>query len=356
VVPTGGNRDRMQEVRGVDGRAMSRSGRPGKVRVAVVGAGLMGRWHAYFARRAGAEVSAIVDCRNAAAASLASKLRAQPAAKLSEVFRRSPPDVVHICTPAETHEELAAEALDQGAHIIVEKPVAPTLAATQRLLSRAALSGRLLVPVHQFPFQCGFGRLLTEQAQIGALRSVEWVAFSNAADGRPGPARKAALLDILAHAPSLLLPFGLLDSLETLALRRFTNDAVELCGTNGPTQVTLQIDLCCRPVQNELHVFGDRGVAVADLFHGYSFIDCAPTTRGAKLCRPFRLAGRRLWSASANLVERAVRRELAYPGLGALLGTVYEAIHTGAPTPVSPSEALASAALCQRVWEVAHRS
>ena len=37
------------------------------------------------------------------------------------------PDVVHICTPHDTHVPLALEALSHGAHVLLEKPVAHTI-------------------------------------------------------------------------------------------------------------------------------------------------------------------------------------------------------------------------------------
>src|SRR3972149_10255222 len=41
------------------------------------------------------------------------------------------PDVVHVLTPPHTHAALATDCLDAGAHVVVEKPVAPTSAHCQ---------------------------------------------------------------------------------------------------------------------------------------------------------------------------------------------------------------------------------
>jgi UDP-N-acetyl-2-amino-2-deoxyglucuronate dehydrogenase len=44
------------------------------------------------------------------------------------------PDVVHISTPHHTHAGLAVDALAAGVHVVLEKPVAATLAEADRLL------------------------------------------------------------------------------------------------------------------------------------------------------------------------------------------------------------------------------
>lgn len=56
------------------------------------------------------------------------------------------PDVVHICTPHDQHASLAVDFLARGVHVIVEKPLAHTVAEGQRLVE-AAESGTAKIAV-----------------------------------------------------------------------------------------------------------------------------------------------------------------------------------------------------------------
>jgi predicted dehydrogenase len=47
------------------------------------------------------------------------------------------PDVVHICTPHDQHVPVAIDALERGAHVLMEKPVAHTVDEAQRLVTAA---------------------------------------------------------------------------------------------------------------------------------------------------------------------------------------------------------------------------
>ena len=48
------------------------------------------------------------------------------------------PDVVHVCTPHDTHVPIALEALAHGAHVLLEKPVAHTIGDASRLVDALA--------------------------------------------------------------------------------------------------------------------------------------------------------------------------------------------------------------------------
>lgn len=51
------------------------------------------------------------------------------------------PDFVDIITPPETHQEMCAEAAARGIHIICQKPLAPTLAESRRIVEKAHEAG-----------------------------------------------------------------------------------------------------------------------------------------------------------------------------------------------------------------------
>src|SRR5688572_21033608 len=55
------------------------------------------------------------------------------------------PDAVCISTYSETHAEFAIAALEAGAHVFLEKPVADTIASAERVIEAAARAKRALV-------------------------------------------------------------------------------------------------------------------------------------------------------------------------------------------------------------------
>lgn len=61
-------------------------------------------------------------------------------------------DAVIIATPATTHHAIAKAALRAGKHVLVEKPLAATVAQSDDLLEEARRAGRLLMVDHTFPY------------------------------------------------------------------------------------------------------------------------------------------------------------------------------------------------------------
>lgn len=64
-------------------------------------------------------------------------------------IRQSGCDVVAVLTPPDTHCEITVHALEQGCHVLVEKPMAPSLAECDTMLAAARRTGRLLQVVFQ---------------------------------------------------------------------------------------------------------------------------------------------------------------------------------------------------------------
>lgn len=309
----------------------------------------MGGWHARYGARAGADIVAVVDRDVAAAQRLASKFGAAAFTPEQDWLRLSTPELVHLCTPRDTHFELARAALQSGLHVLVEKPVASTLLEARELAALAETRKRLLVPVHQFPFQNGFRKLAALLGSLAPLRSVEFVTFTGGATHARGAERKAIALEILPHAVSLFRGLGFALPAESFVTERFSEDVLELSAQAGPTRLSVRIDLCARPTCNELRVAGDGGTAMADLFHGYMTLDRASVGKLSKLLRPFRNAARTASAACANLGQRALGGEPAYPGLLALISQVYQAASPGHSPPIEAAEYLATAALTEQL-------
>src|SRR5262249_55093641 len=98
------------------------SARP--LRVAIIGAGLMGYWHGRAARHVGSQVVAVVDPDAKRAKALARACRAAAAATDVSELHGGGLDAAHICSPVSTHGALATQALEAGIHALVEKPLA----------------------------------------------------------------------------------------------------------------------------------------------------------------------------------------------------------------------------------------
>ena len=322
-------------------------------RVVIVGAGLMGRWHADAARHAGARLVAIVDPVSDRARAIAGA--ASSACSTLDAALATPVDVVHICTPLESHVALSQQALAAGCHVILEKPATPTLAEAEALAASARAAGRMLVPVHQFVFQNGMRRILARRDGIGPLRHIEFTVCSAGADGKDSVDRDRIAAEIAPHAFSLaraLLQTGMagLDwHLERAAPGewRFSATTTERC------TVAALISMRARPTFATCRVLGEHGGALADLFQGFAVFEPDTASAGYKVMRPLRVGLGTAGASAWQLASRALRRERAYPGLRRLCAATYAAIAGRGAAPFRDDEIVDVAAARERLLTLA---
>ena len=87
-------------------------------------------------------------------------------------------DAVSICLPPAAHAEAAIKALDAGKHVLVEKPMAPSLAECDAMIAAAEKSGKILSPVAQNRFKTPNARVKT-MIQEGAAGKVLYAAVNS---------------------------------------------------------------------------------------------------------------------------------------------------------------------------------
>ena len=117
-----------------------------RLRIGVVGAGHFGRFHALKVAASPRATLAGVHDRDPARAAAVGKEAGAPTLDWPALLGAC--DAVVIATPAETHFSLASEALQAGLHVLVEKPIAASLAEADALASLAARQGRVLQVGH----------------------------------------------------------------------------------------------------------------------------------------------------------------------------------------------------------------
>lgn len=123
-----------------------------RLRIAVVGAGHMGRAHARkvaeLARaQADVELAGVSDLDAARAQALGAELGAPAARDARELFANA--DAAIVAVPTVAHFEVAQAALEAGLHLLLEKPIAATLPEAEALVALAARRGRVLQVGHQ---------------------------------------------------------------------------------------------------------------------------------------------------------------------------------------------------------------
>jgi len=120
------------------------------VKIAVAGAGLIGRRHIELVQASkSCELLAIVD-PSATAIEIARSAGVPLYESLEKLFAQQHPDGVILATPNHLHVENALTCIEQGVTALIEKPVAHTLEEGKRLLEMTERSGaRLLVGHHR---------------------------------------------------------------------------------------------------------------------------------------------------------------------------------------------------------------
>ncbi|MGB7070912.1 MAG: Gfo/Idh/MocA family oxidoreductase [Pyrinomonadaceae bacterium] len=118
-----------------------------KLRLAAIGVGSLGRHHARnyaeLAREGRVEFLGACDADPETSARVASDNGCNSFTDWRTLLGKV--DAVSIATPTETHCEIANEFLEQGVHVLVEKPIALSLSEADKMIAAAKMSGAKLM-------------------------------------------------------------------------------------------------------------------------------------------------------------------------------------------------------------------
>ncbi|HVJ82829.1 MAG TPA: Gfo/Idh/MocA family oxidoreductase [Planctomycetia bacterium] len=161
------------------------------VRIGLVGVGFMGMIH-YLAslKTAGCQVTALCsrdpkkragDWRgiqgNFGPPGTQMDLSAVRAyAALDDLLADPAVDLVDVCLPSDKHAAVAEAALAAGKHVLVEKPIALSLAEADRMVAAAKKANRLLMVAHVLPFFPDFA-VVADAARTGRYGKLRAAQF-----------------------------------------------------------------------------------------------------------------------------------------------------------------------------------
>jgi predicted dehydrogenase len=166
------------------------------LRVAMIGHAFMGNAHSqawrtaphFFDLPAHPEMAVVVGRDAGRAAEAAARLGwAGSSTDWREVVARDDIDVIDICTPGDTHAEIAIAALEAGKHVLCEKPLANSVAEAEAMTAAAeAARSRGVRSMVGFTYRrvpaIALARELVAEGRIGDIRHVraqylqDWIA------------------------------------------------------------------------------------------------------------------------------------------------------------------------------------
>ena len=136
------------------------------IRVLVAGLGTMGRSHALaYALSPEFEVVGLV---NRSPVELPPELAGHTVTPdFHEALARLRPDLVCVATYSDSHADYAVAAMEAGAHVFVEKPLATTVADAERVAEAARRTGRKVVVGYILRHHPSWIRLIEESRALG---------------------------------------------------------------------------------------------------------------------------------------------------------------------------------------------
>ncbi len=169
----------------------------GPLRIGIAGAGHFGRFHALkVAASRRAVLAGLHDPDTARAETVGCEARA-PALPLPDLLAAC--DALVIAAPADAHHALAVQAMQAGRHVLIEKPIAATLAQADELAALAASAGVVLQVGHLL-------RYSAEHAAISArITRPLYIECARIAPFKPRGTDVSVILDLMIHDLDLVL-------------------------------------------------------------------------------------------------------------------------------------------------------
>ena len=152
----------------------------GDLKVAIVGARFAARIvHLPGYQGVGQPVAAICDLDTEVARRIADSFSIENVySDWREMLEKEQPDVVSVCLPNALHREITIGALEAGAHVLCEKPLATTMQEAHEMFDKAREKGKILMAAQLYRQDAG-PRALKRIVDTGVLGEI-YHAESNA--------------------------------------------------------------------------------------------------------------------------------------------------------------------------------
>ncbi len=288
---------------------------------------------------------------------------------LGEMLAEVRPDVVHVLTPPQTHAALAIQAMNAGAHVLVEKPMALSVAEADEMLAAADANGVTLATVHNYIFKPSVARAL-ELVRRGAIGEVvDVTTFYGASDERGSYAGEAVgghwawrlpgglFTNFIPHTIYLLQAFLGDVTVRGAAFGAHRDQdgvASELSalldGERGSG--TMTVSLATKPYIKSVEIHGTRGIVHADLVREVCTVQRTRRAPGmvAKVLFNLDTVWQLLTGTIFSVMQVGLGRWKSMPGLRVLIADLYDSIRRGTPPPVSGEDGRRVVEVMEQVW------
>jgi len=169
-----------------------------KLRVGVIGIGYLGRFHAEkYAAMPGVEIVGLADILLPRAKEWADKLRTAAFSDYRQLLGAV--DAVSVVVPTDLHHRVAKDFLQAGSDVLLEKPIATSVAQAEDLIATARENGRILQVGHLERFN---------PAVVAAREKVRTPLFIESHRLTPFRVRGAevdVVLDLMIHDLDIIL-------------------------------------------------------------------------------------------------------------------------------------------------------
>lgn len=344
------------------------------MKVGIIGAGHIAKVHApIILKQRDVSIVGIADTDIERARATAKELKVSQFYQDAKVMiEEQKPDIVHILSPPQYHAELSIMAMNQGCHVLVEKPMALSMDDAQKMVQVSKENNVRLCVNHNMVFENVVQRAM-ESASAGIIGEIVSVEACYQFDARRYPViledgaeychwtyqmNGGPLQDLMPHPASLVFEF--IPDIKEIqfmgqnrgVLPKGWQDEIRVLINSSSTIGYISISMSEKPDIILFTMKGTKGIIQADLFNDIVTLrkkSALPraVTRGLS---GFQLSTQYLKGFFRNIFKFIKGRIDKSNGVGPLISKLYESIRNGGETPISFDKSLRVVELMTRIW------
>ena len=234
-----------------------------EIRAAVIGVGHFGRYHVEkYRNHPHATLVGVVDIDLEREEDIGARYGVPGYLDYRDILDQV--DAISIATPTSSHYEIAKAALERGVHVLVEKPIALTLAEADELIDIAGSKGVILQVGHQERYyleQLGLKELAGEPIEIQCRRIGPFTGRSMDCN---------VVLDLMIHDIDLVHqvvagPFARVEAYGAAVRGRHEDDVAATLVTETGCKISLHASRVSEQKERGVRIRSDKGSLDIDL-------------------------------------------------------------------------------------------